>query len=372
MWLLLAVASLCLWILILLLPWRPWTAGPSLAATPGDAAPEDLSGVTVLVPARDEASQLAVSLPGILTQGNLRNVIVVNDQSGDGTAEVAREILGTRGVVLDGAPLPPGWSGKLWALEQAAARADSDWLLLVDADILLNPGIVSAALRRARTGGDGLVSLMAAPAMTGFWDRLLMPAFVYFFKLLYPFRLANSRLRWISAAAGGFLLVRRDALAAIGGFASLREALIDDCTLASRVKRSGYRTWIGLSRDVVSLRPYRRFNAVREMVARTAFTQLRYSAALLVLCTVLMGLAFVVPFASMVAGPDTARLAGLGAWAVMTITYLPVTGYYRLAVFRAATLPVAGLLYLEMTWVSAIRYWRGTRARWRGRAYSSG
>jgi hopene-associated glycosyltransferase HpnB len=205
--------------------------------------------------------------------------------------------------------------------------------------------------------------------MTGFWDRLLMPAFVYFFKLLYPFRLSNSRLRRFGAAAGGFLLLRREALDAIGGFASLHDALIDDCTLAARVKQAGFRTWIGLSRDVISLRPYRRFADIREMVARTAFTQLRYSFMLLLVCTFLMGLAFMVPVVALLAGTTGARLAGGGAWIIMTITYLPVLRFYGLPMPWATTLPLAGVFYLEMTWTSAIRYWRGRRANWRGRIY---
>ncbi|MEA3413582.1 MAG: glycosyltransferase [Pseudomonadota bacterium] len=370
MWLSLAVASLALWLLVLLLPWRPWTSAPFLrAGAPDDRA--DLSGVTVLIPARNEAAHLRESLRCVVEQGAWKSVVVVDDQSDDDTAKIAREVLGRRGEVLTGEPLPDGWSGKLWALQQAARHADSPWVLLLDADIALRPGIATAALRIARKNGADLVSLMATPAMTGFWDRLLMPAFVYFFKLLYPFRLANSRLSRISAAAGGFLLLRAEALDAIGGFASLRDALIDDCTLAARVKRAGHRTWIGLSRDVISLRPCRRFGAIREMVARTAYTQLRDSVMLLVVCTGVMGLAFVVPVAAIIAGSPAVRVAGGGAWIVMGITYLPVLRFYALPVLWAMTLPVAGVFYLEMTWASAVRSWYGRRASWRGRTYSS-
>jgi hopene-associated glycosyltransferase HpnB len=205
--------------------------------------------------------------------------------------------------------------------------------------------------------------------MQRFWEKLLLPPFVYFFKLLYPFVLANREGGRVAAAAGGCVLVKTARLRKIGGFAALRDALIDDCTLARLVKRSGGRTWIGLTHDARAIRPYRTLAEIWNMVARTAFTQLRYSRLLLMLCTMLLSESFLVPVIGLLATPPaTAALAAVALLA-MTLSFLPTVRYYRLAPLWVLTLPVAASLYLAMCWTSAIRYWRGERSRWKGRSY---
>jgi hopene-associated glycosyltransferase HpnB len=218
----------------------------------------------------------------------------------------------------------------------------------------------------------GLASLMAALPMEGFWERLLLPAFVYFFKLIYPFRLANSTSNRVAAAAGGCILLDARALDAIGGFACLRDAIIDDCTLARRVKDAGFRTWIGLTRSVTSHRRYHGLGDIWRMVARTAFTQLRYSWLLLGLCTLLMMVCFLSPVVISLVPEISTRVIALGAWFLMWIAYVPTLRFYDLPSPWGLLLPFTGLLFLAMTWDSARRYLRGERSAWRGRHYSAG
>lgn len=357
-----------LWFVVLLLPWLPWWPGPRLEVAGAPKEAPCLDGITVLIPARDEAAGLPAVLQALRAQGQGLRVVVIDDDSSDDTAEVARRLLGGEGCVLRGAVKPPGWSGKLWALEQGRRLVETPWILLLDADIVLRPGLLDAAYRKARAEGLDLLSLMATPRQVGFWERLLMPAFVYFFKLLYPFRISNSRWAGTAAAAGGFVLLRAGLLECIGGFGALRGALIDDCTLARLCKRHGARTWVGLSRDVRSLRRADALAAIRDMVARTAFTQLGYSRTWLGLCTVLMVLAFVVPLAGL--WDPRAAVPGTLAWASMSLSYLPTVVYYGRSPLWALLLPAIGILYLWMTWVSALRHWRGQGAGWRGRHYA--
>jgi hopene-associated glycosyltransferase HpnB len=363
---LLAVAS-AFWVSILLLPWRPWQTRERLEGRPDQAA--DLGDVTVLVPARNEADTIAQALGSVHAQGTGLNILLVDDESSDATVHMARAAVPDRLTVIRGTPLPEGWTGKLWALEQGRREVRSPLVLLMDADIELAPGTVVALRDKLRAEGLGLVSLMAAPRLQGLWERLLMPAFVYFFKLLYPFRLANSRLRWVAAAAGGCVLVEARLLDSIGGFEALRGAIIDDCALARHAKAAGYRTWIGLSRSARMLRRYA-LGDIWEMVSRTAFTQLRYSLLVLALCSAILLLAFAVPVAGLAQRESGPVLLSLLAWGVMAATYLPTVRFYRLRPAWALTLPPAGLLYLAMTWTSALRYWRGQRSRWKGRTYS--
>ncbi|MGE0386710.1 MAG: glycosyltransferase [Gammaproteobacteria bacterium] len=361
----LALAGLGLWVLIALLPWRPWSTRETLNALPRT---DDLSDVTALVPARDEVEHIERTLRSLAAQDARMRIILVDDESTDGTGARARELQLPQLTVLEGRPHAPGWSGKLWALEQGRAQVRTPLTLLVDADITLDPGLVAALRDKLRLEGLASASLMVQLRMRGFWERLLVPAFVYFFKLLYPFRLANSSVPWVAAAAGGCILVRTEVLDSIGGFGALRGALIDDCTLARLIKSRGYRSFIGLTRSAHSRRRYDDLRALWDMVARTAYTQLRYSPALLALCTLLMLLAFVVPVAAVAAGGAPARL-GAAAWVIMAATFYPTIAYYRLPPAWALALPAAGALYLGMTWSSALRFWRGERSRWKGRSY---
>lgn len=365
-WLWLTVPGAALWGGLLLLPWRPWMNREKLEAK-AQGPLIDLSTVTVLMPARDEASVIGLSLAGLREQGRDLSVVVIDDQSSDATAENARR---WGADVLDGTPLPVGWAGKLWALEQGLQRVRTPLTLLLDADIQLAPGMLQALLQHKRQHGLHFVSLMADLRRTTFWDRLLLPAFVYYFKLLYPFGLSNSRSTIVAAAAGGCILVDTDVLQKIGGFASLRDSLIDDCSLARHVKNAGFRTWIGLSRGVVSLRPYGALSSIHEMVARSAYTQLRYSPLLLVAVTLFFAIAYWIPLIAFLQAPAPANMVALFAMLAMMISYLPILYYYREPPYFALLLPFTGSLYLAMTWSSALRYFRGVRSNWRGRRYA--
>lgn len=363
-------SGLVLWTAVLLLPWRPWLARPRLEpAADGDDG--DLSDITVVIPARNEAAHIGRTLEALACLGDGLRILVVDDQSSDATARTARLAGGSRVTVLSGRPLPQDWTGKLWALEQARSHVETPRVLLLDADIELRPGMLAAL--RARMNGDGraLVSVMARLRMEGRWERLLMPAFVWFFCLLYPFALANRPRGRLAAAAGGCMLVETRWLEAVGGFGALRDAVIDDCSLAARIKRAGGTTWIGLTRGAISHRRYTGFADVYEMVARTAFAQLRYSHVLLFACTALMLAAFPAPWLGLLLGDAAVRAAGGTAVALSLMLYLPILRYYGVAPVWALGLPLAGCLYLAMTLGSAWGHARGVRARWHGRTYSS-
>jgi len=362
-----SVAAL-IWLALLLLPFRPWSTRERLEASPPER-PEDLSDITVLIPARNESAVIRETLEGVRRQGSGISVVLVDDRSDDGTAGIVRRSGLARLRLVEGAERPGGWTGKLWAQEQGLRHVETPLVLLLDADIRLAPGI-AAALRRKLADEDlDFVSLLAAPPTRRCWDRLLMPAFVYFFKLLYPFALANAKTRLVAAAAGGCILTRASVLEAVGAFGSLKDALIDDCSLARKVKERGFRTWIGLTRHVESRRPYEGLRGIWEMVARTAYTQLRYSPLLLLVCTWIMLTAFGAPLAGLAAGPASTRIVSGVALAAMGLSYAPVLRYYGLSPAEAAALPVSAGLYLAMTWTSALRYLRGVRSSWRGRVY---
>jgi hopene-associated glycosyltransferase HpnB len=314
------------------------------------------------VPARDEGPTVGRTVAALVAQG-VGRVVVVDDQSTDDTANVARH---AGAEIIAGGPLPPGWAGKLWALEQGRQVVTTPLTLLVDADIELRPGVVAALKQRQ---GFALVSLMAVLEMESPWEKLLIPAFVYFFKLLYPFRLSNSRNRLIAASAGGCVMIETSMLERINGFTSFKDAIIDDCALARAVKRNGGRTWLGLTHSAVSRRAMHGLKPIWSMVARSAFAQLQYSTILLLACVALLILAFWVPVLGIL-DPHTRWTACL-ALATMMATYVPVLRFYGRSPAWALGLPLAGTLYLLMTVSSAIRGWRGVRSRWKGRDYPS-
>lgn len=367
-WIILTFLPMLLWGGLLIVPWHPWRVREVLdAAFSMDV--ESLTDVTVLIPARDEARYIGRALDSVRAQGPGPRIILVDDQSMDDTARVAARSGGSPLTVIEGALPPPGWSGKLWALEQGRRHVRSEWILLLDADIQLDPGILRALLLKAKTEDLQLVSLMARLRMKGFWERLLMPAFIYFFKLLYPFRLSNTPSSRVAAAAGGCILLKTAVLHELRGFGCIRDALIDDCALAGAVKSSGGRTWIGLSHSVKSLRTYDSLSAIGHMVTRTAFYQLRYSALLLCLLTLGMTLMFWVPVAGLAYPSPWATLIAVMSLCAMTVSYLPILQFYGLPFRWAGALPLIGTIYLVMTWMSAIRFWRGEGARWKGRSY---
>lgn len=368
-WLWVAAPGAIIWLAVLLAPWRPWSTRERLAGEPELPKP-DPSLLTVVIPARNESRQIGPTLAALRTHLADVPVLVVDDQSTDGTAESARAAGLASLRLIDGKPMPDGWTGKLWALEQGLAEVRTPLVLLLDADIEIAAGIVPRMIDEKQRLQVDLLSLMATLRGHGFWERLLLPAFVYFFKLLYPFRLANSPNRLVAAAAGGCVLVETDTLRGIGGLAALRSELIDDCALARKVKDSGGRTWLGLSRSVTSHRRYNGLGGIWQMVARTAYTQLRYSPLLLALCVLLMVAAFWLPVAGLFAPLVAARWLAAIALTAMVLAYLPMLLYYRHSPLWALLLPLTGTLYLAMTLDSARRYYLGRRSSWRGREYA--
>jgi hopene-associated glycosyltransferase HpnB len=364
----LAVLPAVIWVGVLLLPWQPWRTREVLDA-PANPVSTDLGDVTVLIPARNESKTIAQTLRGVFTQGPNLKVILVDDLSTDNTVETAQRAAAGKMDVVSGAPLPLGWSGKLWALEQGRPFIETRFTLLLDADIELLPGILAEMRKTMVKDGLQFLSLMAALRMVSLWERLLLPAFIYFFKLLYPFELSNGGSVKIAAAAGGCMLLETGLIDEIGGFQSIRQELIDDCALAKRVRSVGARTWIGLTHSVRSLRSYDRLASIWNMVARTAFVQLRHSTLLLLLCTGLMIIAFCLPLAGLFfpgRWPTFLSVVGLGA---MVLSYLPTLGFYGLCMTWSAALPLIGSLFLVMTWTSAFRVWIGKGAEWKQRSY---
>ena len=379
-----AVAALA-WVYLLACHGGFWRTDQRL---PSGRNPAAWPAVTVVVPARDEAAVLPATLPTLLAQdypGTLR-VILVDDDSADGTAQVAEKLAAASGQPFEdrqrlvaAGPRPDGWAGKVWAMECGlAAAGQPDYVLFTDADISYAPGTLTALVRAADGGGYGLVSQMALLRTETAWERLIVPAFVYFFAQLYPFRRVNRPRSRTAAAAGGCMLVRREDLAAAGGLGVIRGARIDDVALGRVLKRAGARCWLGLTTDVRSWRPYPSLAGLWDMVARSAYTQLRYSP--LLLAATLAGLAwlYLLPpaaalagLAAAAAGGGTAALAtaaaGLAGWAIMTASYVPMQRLYGLSPVRALMLPLAAALYGAMTFDSARRHWAGRGGEWKGR-----
>jgi hopene-associated glycosyltransferase HpnB len=341
--------------------------------------------VVAIVPARNEADMLPVTLPTLLEQDypGVLSVIVVDDRSDDGTGAVAAA-LSHRVQVIDGKPQPPGenWAGKVWAMAQGLAHAPaSEYVLFTDADIAWRQGALTGLVSAAEAADRDLVSQMALLRTETGWERLLVPAFVYFFAQLYPFRRVNQRASKTAAAAGGCMLVRRGTLERAGGLDPIRGAHIDDVALGQLIKRSGGSTWLGLSTQVISVRPYEGLSSLWKMVTRSAYTQLRYNP--LLLAGTILGLAFIylLPPAgaiagvivgstaagSTVTGSTVAAVAGLAGWVLMSVTFLPMLRLYRLSALRALTLPVIAVLYAAMTVDSARRHYAGRGGEWKGR-----
>ena len=328
--------------------------------------------VTAVVPARDEADVIAQSVGSLAAQdypGAFR-VIVVDDNSRDDTATIVRALGSDRVTLLSGAPLASGWTGKLWAVSQgvAAARAP-DYLWLTDADIEHAPDTLRTLIGIAQADGRALVSFMAKLRCDTFAERALIPAFVFFFQLLYPFGRVN-RPRGIGAAAGGCVLVRRDALEAAGGIAAIRDALIDDCSLGALIKRQGP-IWLGLTDRSRSIRPYDGVGPIAAMIARSAYAQLDYSP--LKLAGTILGLALVYLAAPALTlfGTGWARLLGAAAWLAMAISFLPMLRFYRRSPLWGLALPGIAAFYAGCTLLSAWQHKNGRGGMWKGRAQAA-
>lgn len=369
LWLGLGLVSLLIWLVLVLARGGFWLARErDDRDTP--PAPAHWPSVVAVVPARDEADVIAQSIGSLLRQdypGPFR-VVLVDDGSTDGTAAAA----GTdpRLEVLPGAPLPAGWTGKLWAQQQGVARASEsapDYILLTDADIGHAPENLRALVSRAEQGRYAMVTLMAELSCATRAERFLIPAFVFFFQMLYPFRWVARRDRRTAAAAGGCMLVRRKALEAAGGMASIRTEIIDDCALGRRMKAQGP-VWLGLTRRARSLRPYGSVAEIGRMVSRSAYAQLGYSPLLLAGTVLGMVLTYLLPPALAVFGQGAAQAAGAAAWLLMAVAFQPMLRFYRVSPLWGLALPAIGAAYTVFTLQSAVQVWRGQGGMWKGRA----
>ena len=332
--------------------------------------------IAAVIPARDEADAIGRAVQSLLRQrypGPL-DIIVADDHSTDGTAETARGAASAMGAaervaIVRVGPVPPGWTGKLWAVRhgiESARALDPDYILLTDADIVHAPDNLASLVARAEGGGCDLVSLMVRLHCRSALERLLIPAFVFFFFKLYPPSRVADPARRIAAAAGGVMLIRRATLDRIGGVDSIRGEIIDDCALARRVKSVG-KVWLGAADDTVSIREYGSWRAIWDMIARCAFAQLDYSTPALLGTVAGMGLVYLAPPALLFSGPAPARVLGAASWAGMSAAFVPVLRLYRVPVALAPLLPLAALFYTAATIGSAIQYWRGRGGRWKGR-----
>jgi hopene-associated glycosyltransferase HpnB len=353
------------------LPERPMTQWPAVSA---------------VVPARDEAETVGETVASLLRQDYPRafNVVLVDDQSRDSTARIARDAAvalggGDRLDIISGRPLPAGWTGKLWAQSQGVEHAvttstSPDYLLLTDADIVFAPGALLSLVARAEQHGLVLNSLMVKLRCKSFAERMFVPAFIFFFQMLYPFAFVNDPRRATAAAAGGCMLVRREALQAAGGLAAIRGALIDDCALAKLLKARG-RIAIALTEHAHSVRTYPTIGDVRRMVARTAYAQLRYSPLLLAGAVLGLALSYLAPVALALFAAGFAQFAGLFAWASMAIAFRPILRFYGMSSFGswlwAAALPAIAAMYMAFTLDSAYQHARGRGGMWKGRAQAN-
>jgi hopene-associated glycosyltransferase HpnB len=367
----LVVLAAAIWVYLLLLHGRFWQAGPCLGpAAPSAAAPSAAAPfVAIVVPARDEAPSIAATLTSLLAQDHPAfRVILVDDSSTDGTGAIARAIADPRLTVLTGRPRPAGWSGKLWAVAQGIdAAGEAEMILLSDADIVHEPGHLAALTAQAETGCD-MVSEMVALSCESAAERALVPAFVYFFQLLYPFARVNDPRAATAAAAGGTILIRRGALQRIGGIAAVRGALIDDVALAAAVKKGG-RIWLGHSRLARSVRPYPHAIDIWRMVTRTAYVQLRFSPLLLVGTTLAMALVWLAGPAAALFGHGWVRLPGLAVWAAQAGSYLPTLRRFGCSLLWAPAIPLVAAFYMAATIGSAVNHHAGRGVVWKNRAY---
>jgi hopene-associated glycosyltransferase HpnB len=369
------LVALAIWLYLLVARGGFWRARERDDIT--DLAPlARWPSVAAIVPARNEADVIARSVGSLLTQdypGTLR-VVLVDDGSDDGTSSVARQAVpGDDRVQLDilqGEALPAGWTGKLWALQQGVQHAGGvpDYLLLTDADIGHAPDNLRALVARAEQENRVLVSLMAKLSCTNWAERFLIPAFVFFFQMLYPFAWVAEPKRRIAAGAGGCMLIRRAALERAGGIASVRAEIIDDCALARRLKAQGS-IWLGLTRRARSLRPYGGIVEIGRMISRSAYAQLGYSPWLLAGTIAGMALTYMVPVVLAVfGGSDVLRGVGLATWALMVLSFQPMLRFYRLSPLWGLALPAIGAAYTFFTLSSAVQVWRGRGGMWKGRA----
>ena len=379
--LILAGLILLIWIVLTFFRGAFW----QLRAFDDDIAPHASAPVWprvfCIMPARNEAETIARAVSSLTRQeylGDLR-IVIVDDHSEDATSDLARTTAQEAGAaervrILQAETLPSGWTGKLWALQQGVASSQQDppeYFWFTDADIVHAPDTLVRLVSRAEQQQVDLVSLMVLLQAKAFAERLLIPPFLYFFLKLYPPRWIADRKARTAGAAGGCILLRRTALERVGGFAAIHGEVIDDCALARAVKRSGGAIWMGLTRKSVSLRAYQTFGEIRDLIVRTAFTQLKYSTLMLVGTLAGMLLTYIAPVVLAIYPQPVVWRLGLVAWFLMALTYLPTVRFYGLSPLWAPFLPVAAAFYTYATWLSAVRYWLGRGGQWKGRAQAA-
>ncbi|WP_026102543.1 glycosyltransferase [Pleurocapsa sp. PCC 7319] len=374
--------SLIIWIFLLLFWGRFWLANQRIESNQNSAV---YPTVWAIVPARDEAEAIAVSLTSLLSQNYVGNffVVLVDDNSRDRTSEIAQITAqklnkSEQLKIILGKPLAEGWKGKLWAMQQGIEYAKQqipapDYFLFTDADIQHDLNNLSQLVTKAETEKLDLVSLMVLLRCQSIWEKLLIPAFVFFFQKLYPFPWVNNQDKSIAAAAGGCILISSSALAEIGSIATIKDALIDDCSLAHVVKSRGKNIWLGLTKSTISLRAYNDLKTIWDTISRTAFTQLNYSSLLLIGTVVGMGIVYLAAPIGLIISILTSNWLVVGitslTWLLMTIAYSPTIKLYDLSITWAFTLPAIAFLYTLMTIDSAIKYWQGKGGAWKGRTY---
>lgn len=364
--------SVVIWAWLLVGHGAFWRSGPVLGA----AYPTRPLKVTVVIPARNEAEHIADTLRSLLTQqfdGELR-IVLVDDNSSDGTGAVARELAETddRLRVVDGEALKTGWTGKMWAVSQGLRQAETlaaDYVLLTDADIVHGPGHLGSLVSRAERDQLSLVSEMVRLRCETLAERATLPAFVFFFQMLYPFRWVCDPGRATAAAAGGTMLVSQEALRRVDGVNRVSAELIDDVALAREIKCGGHRIWLGHGDQVVSERTYAGFSDVWEMIARTAYVQLGYSPWVLMGTCVGMLLLYVEPVLASIFATGTLRWAGVVCWTGMAFAFQPTLRRYRRSPVWGLLLPVIGLFYMMATIGSAVRFYQGRGGHWKNRSY---
>jgi hopene-associated glycosyltransferase HpnB len=374
------VLSLLIWAYLVLARGGFWRVSPasSRSISAESRAQANSVRIAVIIPARDEADVVGLAIRSLLQQtgGNTLHIFLVDDASTDGTAQAAREAAISKGqeqnlTVVQGSPLPFGWSGKLWAMQQGieqAVKAAPDFFLFTDADIEHAPDSVATLVSIALAGPYDMASFMVKLHCQSVAEKLLIPAFVYFFFKLYPPAWISNPRRSEAGAAGGCILIRPAALEKAGGIAAIRQEVIDDCSLAARVKGAGGRLWLGASAGTLSIRPYEGFSGIGRMISRSAFNQLRHSNLLLALSIAGMAATYLLPPLLVFAGHHIAPAAlGGAAWLLMVLTYWPVLRLYRLNPLWALALPVAAVFYVGATFHSAWKYWMGRGGEWKGR-----
>jgi len=391
----LMLLSLAIWLVMLIFWGQFWRVDQLLETTTNISAQvsaqvSPLPQVCLVIPARNEADLLPITMRSLLLQNypGTFHIILVDDQSTDGTAEYALEVAHAvdkpqKLHIITNQSLLPGWTGKLWAMEQGVQKSAevlqtislpaADYFLLTDADIKHDLSNLQRLVQKAVAEDLDLVSIMVRLRCKSFWEKLLIPAFVFFFQKLYPFRWVNDPKKNLAAAAGGCILIRREALERIGGLSVIRDALIDDCALAKAVKSNQGRIWLGLSDLTQSLRPYDSLKTIWDMVARSAYTQLNYSPMLLIGSLLGMSLIYLLPplgiIIGIVLGNSAIAFSGLAIWLIMSSAYLPIIRFYKCSPWFAFSLPIIALLYTLMTIDSARRHWQGRGGAWKGRVY---